>query len=166
MPYPQKEYIMLNINYPVKFGPENNIELDISNSFMVEIPPLYSGDISTTLDDHWEQCICLYSMSSGAKVYESGNFSRKTYHGGWYMVNYSQKPLSYLITHWHKRNPPDSSTPWYQTGKILTKYQKIKIAEDNPRYKVDIIFNGLGDLVNKKELSHIVEFQIMSTVRK
>lgn len=139
--------MLKNIEYPAGFGPDDSLPLNIKNAFMVDIPPGHKGIIrvgSQGDDPEWEQAICIYSMHSGAKVWECGNYNRYIVHS-WSMLNSTPHILSYLITAWHKNSPPNPNEAWHQTGELLTRFAYN--SERNPAYTfVEMVFNAYGDL--------------------
>ncbi|PFN11079.1 hypothetical protein COJ51_02220 [Bacillus thuringiensis] len=105
---------MIKIEYPSGFGPENNLPLDISNSFVFDIPAGYLGEFSCYLGSGLEYAICIYSMASGSKILEEfENFSGHVPN----IHNYSQTVYSYLCTGWYK-DPSDGK--WKQTSRLVT----------------------------------------------
>ncbi|KXY46896.1 hypothetical protein MHB70_30205 [Bacillus sp. FSL M7-1020] len=144
---------MLNrFDYPKGFGPDNSLGLDISNSFMVDIPSGYRGTFTSKIsgsDRQWLQAICIYSMLSGAKVSELGNYPRRL-HTAFVIKNNNSETISYLLTGWHKpSDPPTSGISWQQTGTIGTSYTDV---EDG--LEIYITFNQYGDS-NSTEKPHL-----------
>ncbi|MDD1504250.1 hypothetical protein PVA17_16005 [Lysinibacillus sp. CNPSo 3705] len=135
---------MLNrFDYPKGFGPDNSLGLDISNAFMADIPAGYRGTFTSKIsgsDRPWLQAICIYSMLSGAKVSELGNYSRQT-HTEFVIKNNSSETISYLLTGWHKPSaPPTSGIAWQQTGNIGNSYTDVYDG-----LVINITFNQYGD---------------------
>lgn len=62
--------MLKDIEYPSGFGPDNSQPLEIKNTFMIDIPPGHAGTVRLGAGGDWEQSICIYSVHSGAKVWE------------------------------------------------------------------------------------------------
>lgn len=148
--------MLKNIEYPPGFGPDNSLPLNIKNTFMIDIPPGHSGTIVVgTLSDspEWEQAICIYSMHSGAKVWENGNYNKYIVYD-WSIQNRSPYILSYLITAWHKNSKPNSNEAWRQTGDLGTHF-----AYDNGPF-VLMKFTQYGDLSTIPYIKTTATFQL------
>lgn len=150
--------MLYDFDYPKGFGPDNSLDLDISKSFMVDIPSGYKGIFYSQIDGdepEWQQAICVYSMFSGAKVLEFGNYSRRN-QTAVEIVNKSNQIYSYLITGWHKSSPPRAEVSWEQTGNYSTTYTLYTDVTH-----IDILFNGYG-LENIPFLKNEVYFEIVN----
>ncbi|PFN11078.1 hypothetical protein COJ51_02215 [Bacillus thuringiensis] len=126
---------MLKIEYPSGFGPENNLPLDTSNSFMFDIPAGYIGTFSSN-GTNKEKAICIYSMSSGSKFLEVLDFINGTVPN---IHNNSQMIYSYLCTAWHK---DPSEGKWKQTNGLHVRFMGYR---SENYYEILVSFTKNGD---------------------
>ncbi|WP_459500653.1 hypothetical protein [Bacillus sp. C1] len=153
--------MLKDIDYREGFGPEDSVplgNLDIGNTFVVDTPSEHTATFKSKIDGQWEQAICIYSMFSGAKVSEFGNYSRK-HNTELVIKNNSSEIISYLLTGWHKQSPPGSGIIWEQTGKIGTKHTIVNSQDPNSQKDKDalliyITFNKFG-AINSGEQIHL-----------
>lgn len=131
---------MLKIDYPTGYGPENNLPLDVSNSFMVDIPAGYQGTFVNRISGDWEQAICGYSTFSGAKVFQVIGRSE----GGTIpsIHNHSQMMYSYLFTGWYKDPAVEQ---WKQTESLHVDFKGFT-GDDN--YEFFVRFSGITSGTN------------------
>jgi hypothetical protein len=110
--------------YQSGFGPNNNLPLDLSISYLIEVPVGYGLSVDSSNHGEWECVSCIYSLQSGAKIWETGNYERAPLDGVTYTVwgvsNYSHDTMSFLITAWHKKSPPNENEVWHQTPNCTT----------------------------------------------
>ncbi|WP_405176329.1 hypothetical protein MHI27_11850 [Paenibacillus sp. FSL H8-0261] len=136
-----------NIEYPSGYGPDSSVStLDIKNSVVVEVPANYRASIRTDAigdEPRWEQAICINSLSTGAKIWQEGNYGREP-RQEWSIWNYSNSVYSYVISGWHKTSPPDNSKQWIQTEIIETKYFIDDLNPDQREYVTYLVFNRYG----------------------
>ncbi|WPP26256.1 hypothetical protein [Bacillus subtilis] len=134
----------MNINYPSGYGPDDSLQLDVENVAVVDIFPGYAAHFNPGFkvsEDAWECVICVYSLQSGSKIMQFGNYRR--YSKGMYVKNMSPNTLSFLIGSWHKKSIPNENEPWSQTGKLKALY---KIDTESNSKETIFLFNGYGEL--------------------
>lgn len=101
------------------FGPDNTLPLNANVAFAVTVPHRALLRLSFAFDAVWENAICIYREDRGdAKIVEKGNYGRDR--GDWALINNEGRPITFVVTGWHKRSRPNANEPWFQSlGKVL-----------------------------------------------
>ncbi|MDQ0114307.1 hypothetical protein [Paenibacillus harenae] len=137
---------MIKIDFPIGYGPDDTLQLDASSTFLLDVPNCFEVEILPAVrtvttqvpgevshdpiwadNDPWMQTICIYSMNSGSKVWQFGNFdlfSDIFHSNGWKYTNTNEETCTFLITAWHKKSGLNSPNPWYQTLSVGTGFQR------------------------------------------
>ncbi|WP_405176324.1 hypothetical protein MHI27_11825 [Paenibacillus sp. FSL H8-0261] len=136
--------------YQPGFGPDNLNKLDILHTILIEIPPKHQIDVDCGFHGERENTTCIYSLQSGAKIWQLNKNDRVTHTGGSYsipifhMVNYSSDiTMSILITAWHKISP--STSPWYQSKNVVFSHMDLSALINNNLVIYNPTFLIVGD---------------------
>lgn len=94
-------------------GPDNSLPLNQRQCDRVTLAPGVRAAITFSFNANNENAIIIYRSGNLEKLAERGNYRRGA--GPYTIRNNGRRPITLLISGWHKNTPPNGSEPWHQS---------------------------------------------------